>query len=469
MKTDADRAAGRATRVGIAGNGLLFAVKAAAGIATGSIALVSDALNSLVDVAASVGIAYSVSVARRAPDPGHPFGHQRAEPLAALGVAIFTAILGVSVARAAVERLIGGVEPIRAAGWAIAALLLSMAGNLVLARYLRRRGESLDSPAILANAVESENDIWTSLAALAGVAGAALGAPAVDAIAGAVVGVWIIVGGYRFGRRNIDYLMGASPAPTLVARIREGALGISEVKGVHDVRAHYVGHRVHVELHVEVDEEMRTRQSHDIGGAVRHAVERLPRIDRAFVHVDPVLDSTRVIETLAANERLASRIYSELARKGVDRPALGGVWELLATRALARAERLEVVRRLKGAGWHFSDADLPAPRLERRAERLAALAERVIREPIGPAEAVEIALDLEDDRADADYAAATTPLDATLADSVERSSPPPPRTGLVTERMRAARAAENDARTKARLGELADRIGGDRVERPLGA
>ena len=127
MTTGTDRAAVRATRVAIAGNALLFGVKAAAGIATGSIALVSDALNSLVDIAVSVGIAYSVSVARRAPDQDHPFGHQRAEPLAALGVAIFTAILGVSVARAAVERLLGGVEPIRDPGWAVAALVLTLA------------------------------------------------------------------------------------------------------------------------------------------------------------------------------------------------------------------------------------------------------------------------------------------------------------------------------------------------------
>lgn len=460
MSSGDGRAAHRATRVAIAGNGLLFGVKAAAGLATGSIALVSDALNSLVDVAASVGIAYSVAVARRAPDPGHPFGHQRAEPLAALGVAIFTAILGVLVARAAVERLLEGVEPIRAPGWAVGTLLVSMIGNLVLARYLRNRGEALDSPAILANAVECENDIWTSLAALAGVAGAALGAPVVDAVAGAVVGLWIIVGGYRFGRRNIDYLMGASPDPALLEEIRAGALGVPEVKGVHDVRAHHVGHRVHVELHVEVDEEMRTRRSHDIGGAVRHAVERLPAIERAFVHVDPVLDSTRVIETLAACERLSSRIYSDLAAASPGSPGLAETWELLATRALARAERLGVVRRLRGAGWHFADGELSLAELESRRARRRELAEGVARASAGPAEAVAIALELEDRLAASDYATATTPLDGSLAGSVERASPPPPRPGLVAERVRAAGAAVGDTGLRARLEELADRIEG---------
>jgi cation diffusion facilitator family transporter len=458
MTAEGDRAARRATLVGIVGNGLLFLVKGGAGMASGSLALVSDALNSLVDVAASAGIAYSVHVARRAPDQGHPFGHQRAEPLAALGVAIFTAILGVSVTRAALERIVEGAEPIRAPALALGTLLLSMLGNLVLSRYLRRRGEELDSPAILANAVESENDIWTSLAALAGVAAAAAGIPVVDAMAGALVGVWIVVGGYRFGRRNIDYLMGASPGPKLLGEIRAAAQGVTGVNGVHDVRGHYVGHHVHVELHVEVDEEMRTRQSHDVGGAVRHAVERLPSIDRAFVHVDPVLDSTLVVETLVATERLASRIFTELAQRSAGRPALAGAWEILATRALARAERLTVVRRLKGAGWHFAETDLPPDRLIGRKERLERILARIGGGTVGPAEAVEIALELEETTAEDDYRAATTPLDGSLTGSVERASPPPPHRVVVAERLRAARDAEGDGALRDRLGLLVSHL-----------
>jgi len=161
------RRARRATLTGIAGNTILFVVKATIGVASGSIALLSDAFNSLVDVMASIAIWYSVHVAEREPDADHPFGHQRAETIAALAVAIFTAILGFEIGRSAVERLIGGPRPIELAGWAIGALVFSMAGNLALARYLRRRGEELESPAILANAVECENDIWTSLAAQA--------------------------------------------------------------------------------------------------------------------------------------------------------------------------------------------------------------------------------------------------------------------------------------------------------------
>ncbi|HJU86654.1 MAG TPA: cation diffusion facilitator family transporter, partial [Gemmatimonadota bacterium] len=349
------RRARRATLIGIAGNGILFLVKATIGVASGSIALLSDAFNSLVDVVASIGIWYSVHVADKAPDADHPYGHQRAETIAALAVAIFTAILGFEIGRSAVERLIDGPRPIELAGWALGALVFSMAGNLALARYLRRRGEELESPAILAIAVECENDIWTSLAAMIGLAAAVAGAEILDPLAGILVGIWIVWGGYRFGRKNIDYLMGKSPGQELVDRIRSLALEIAGVRGVHDVRAHYVGHRIHAEVHVEVDQELPTRRSHDVGGSVRAAIERLPGVDRAFIHVDPVLGSTLAVETLARIERAASDAYSAYARRHAERPQVAALWTALAAAAQARADRLDVVRRLKGAGWHFAD------------------------------------------------------------------------------------------------------------------
>jgi cation diffusion facilitator family transporter len=453
------RQARRATAVGIAGNALLFVVKAAVAMVSGSIALLSDAFNSLVDVISSIGIYWSVEVAHREPDADHPFGHHRAETIAALGVAIFTAILGFEIGRAAVERLLAGAAPIRAAGWAVGALLLSMGGNLALARYLRRRGQALESPAILANAVECENDIWTSLAALVGVVGATLGWLAVDPIAGIVVGIWIVWGGYRFGRQNIDYLMGKSPAGELLERIRAIALAVDGVRGIHDVRAHYVGHRVHVEIHIEVDQELPTRQSHDVAGTVRHAVEGLPVVDRAFVHVDPVLVSTYVLETLTECDRVASRIYSSLAlHHAGERPALAALWEALATAALARAERLVVARRLKGAGWHFADEEVATSRIEERRSRLREIEERVAHDALDPSLALEIALELESGPARSQALRAGTPLDPVVAASLGSASLPPPSAGLLSQRLTAARA-ESESALAAPLDELGRRLG----------
>jgi cation diffusion facilitator family transporter len=455
------RRARRATLNGIAGNSLLFAVKGTIGVASGSIALLSDAFNSLVDVVASVAIWFSVRVADREPDADHPFGHRRAETIAALGVAIFTAILGFEIGRAAVERLIEGPRPIALAGWAIAALAFSMAGNLVLARYLRRRGEELESPAILANAVECENDIWTSLAALAGVSASALGAAVVDPLAGIVVGIWIVWGGYRFGRQNIDYLMGKSPGQELVDRIRSMTLEIRGVRGVHDIRAHYVGHRIHVEVHAEVDQELTTRQSHDVGGNVRAALERLPHVDRAFIHMDPVLGSTRALETLARIDRAASVTYTTFAGQHANRPELAALWQVLATTAQARADRLDVVRRLRGAGWHFADDDIGAEQLERRWNRVRTAAERAERETRPVTEALDLAIDLEGREARRDFLRATTPRDPTLRPSVEASSPPPPARAAILGRVVAARQVLGDPRAEGRLDRLAEELTGE--------
>lgn len=454
------RRARRATLTGIAGNTLLFAVKGVIGILSGSIALLSDAFNSLVDVVASVAIWYSVRVAGREPDADHPFGHRRAETIAALGVAIFTAILGFEIGRAAVERLIAGPQAIELAGWALGALGFSMAGNLILARYLRRRGEELESPAILANAVECENDIWTSLAALAGVSASALGYHLVDPLAGIMVGIWIVRGGYRFGRTNIDYLMGKSPGQELVDRIREVSLGVPGVRGVHDIRAHYVGHRIHVEVHIEVDQELTTRLSHDVGGRVRAAIEGLPHVDRAFIHVDPVPGSTRALATLTRIDRAASVTYAGFARQHADRPELAALWQALAAAAQARADRLDVVRRLKGAGWHFADDDIPAESLERRWDRARAAAEAVGEAAPSAVEALDLALELEGREARRDFERATSPRDPTLRASLEASSPPPPGPEAMLGRLAAARKALGDAGAGARLDRLGEELSG---------
>ncbi|HJU87066.1 MAG TPA: cation diffusion facilitator family transporter, partial [Gemmatimonadota bacterium] len=364
------------------------------------------------------------------------------------------------IGRSAVERLIDGPLPIELAGWALAALVFSMAGNLALARYLRRRGEELESPAILANAVECENDIWTSLAALIGLAAAVAGAEILDPLAGILVGVWIVWGGYRFGRKNIDYLMGKSPGQELVDRIRSLALEIAGVRGVHDVRAHYVGHRIHVEVHVEVDQELPTRRSHDVGGSVRAAIERLPGVDRAFIHVDPVLGSTLAVETLARIERAASDAYSAFAAYHAKRPQMVALWTALAAAAQARADRLDVVRRLKAAGWHFADDEVAAERIERRWDRVRKAAEEAGDGSPSIDGALDLALELEGREARSDFARATTPRDPTVRASLEGSSPPPPGATAMLERVRAAVASLEDGSGAERLRRLARELSG---------
>ena len=109
-----------------------------------------------------------------------------------------------------------------------------------------------------------------------------------DDLAALVISVFIFYFGYKIGIENIDYLMGKTPPRKYVERIRKKALAVRGVKGINDLRAHYVGNKVHVEVHIEVDEDKTTKKSHEIGKDVQNEIERMQDICRAFIHIDPV-------------------------------------------------------------------------------------------------------------------------------------------------------------------------------------
>ena len=89
-------------------------------------------------------------------------------------------------------------------------------------------------------------------------------------------------------KKNLDYLMGKCPPKTEIEKIRKKALTIKGVKDINELNAHYVGNKIHVEIHIDVDENLSTRKSHDIGKDVQRAIEKMPEINKAFIHVDPV-------------------------------------------------------------------------------------------------------------------------------------------------------------------------------------
>ncbi|MBW2975397.1 cation transporter, partial [Candidatus Woesearchaeota archaeon] len=106
--------------------------------------------------------------------------------------------------------------------------------------------------------------------------------------AGLAIGGWIINVGYKIGTDHMKCLIGEAPSTELIAKIKKIALGIKGVKGINDVRAHYVGVLLHVEVHIEVDKKLTILRAHSIGKKVQNKLEELDIVDRAFVHIDPV-------------------------------------------------------------------------------------------------------------------------------------------------------------------------------------
>ena len=280
-------AATRAALVAIGANAFLLVLKATATSLSDSLTIFSETLNSLADVIAALVILFCVRLAWKRPDEGHPFGHRRAEPVAGLLVAIFTGILGFEVCRTAVVDLWVGELPQRIGPYPIAALCVTAGLKTWLAAFFRRRGKVLNSPALRATAIDCRNDVLVSLQGLVAIVLAEFRLPMLDTIAAILVGAYILYSGHRIGMENLDYLMGRSPDRELLDRIHAAAAKADRVQAVDNIKGHYVGTFVHVELTARVDGTLSTSESHDVSEAVRAAVESISTVDRAFVHMSP--------------------------------------------------------------------------------------------------------------------------------------------------------------------------------------
>ncbi len=273
--------------MGIAGNAMLFTAKILVGFSFNSIAIISDSFNSLTDIVASTIVLISVRSSHRGPDANHPFGHARAQPLAGLVVAIFTGIVGFEIITQSVGRLFGGqrIEPgILPLILLAAVLVIKLAMHIVARTTALRTG----STALMASAIDHRNDVLISAAVIIGVGASNLGFPIFDPLAAMAVGGWIIWAGFRIGRDNMKYLMGAAPPAELVQRIKSIANATEGVLGLNDVFAHYVGTSVEIELHIDVDRRLTIQDAHEIGEKVQHAIEDLDEVSRAFIHIDPL-------------------------------------------------------------------------------------------------------------------------------------------------------------------------------------
>lgn len=277
----------RATDIALGINILLFIIKGIVGILSNSMAVISEALNSFTDILVSIGIKVAVKISRDKPDVKHNFGHNAAQPLAAFILAVFAFVVGINIIEESIKRLIEPKE-IDIIPSVYIVLSITIVTKILLNRYQVKISKMFNSPAIRAASIDSINDVLASSIALLGVIGASLNLNYIDSIAGIMVAMFIFKSGYEVARENMDYLMGRSADNQLNLKIKEIAFKVDGVKGINDLRSHYVGNKFHVEIHIEVDKDISTFTSHDIGNQVRSALEKMDEVHKAFVHIDPV-------------------------------------------------------------------------------------------------------------------------------------------------------------------------------------
>jgi cation diffusion facilitator family transporter len=237
----------------IAASASLTAAKAIIGLSTGSLAILSEAGHSLLDLAATVLTYFAVRISGKPADAEHQYGHGKVESVTALAETALLFLLTVVVIWEALQRLSGAQA--HAVNATIAAFAV-IAGSIVIdffrARALRRVAKETSSEALQADALHFSSDMWSSVAVLIGLGGVALGYSWADAAAALVVAVFICIAGWRLGRRTINTLTDTAPQG-VSERVTAIAGQMPGIVGVERVRARPAGTVLFVDLGVGVN------------------------------------------------------------------------------------------------------------------------------------------------------------------------------------------------------------------------
>lgn len=277
----------RAMLITLTGNILLAAIKVIAFLLSDSAAIYADAINSVSDVLYSILLLVGFFFSLRPPDLGHPQGHGRFEPFLALIVTLSMTIAGFEALRASIARYFQGGSAI-VLGLPLVVLIISIFMKALMFYLIRMISQKISSPGLNAAAVDNLTDVLTSFAALIGILGSNFLSPLLDPIAGIVVAIWIFRAVWKTAKENLGYLTGAGADEELRRQIFETVKEIQGVENVHHIIADYAGPRLLVEMHVNVDGNISLNQAHSICDQATAALEELPQVDRAYVHVEPI-------------------------------------------------------------------------------------------------------------------------------------------------------------------------------------
>ena len=279
----------RSTLVGIIVNAILALIKGVAGVLGNSYALIADAIESASDVFSSFIVWTGLKIASRPPDKTHPYGHGKAEPIAALVVATALLAAALTIALQSIREII---TPHHApAPFTLLVLVLVVITKESLFRFVFSVGEAVQSTAVRTDAWHHRSDAITSAAAFVGISTALIGGPgyeAADDWAALFASVIIAYNAYRLFVPAFNEVMDAAPPKRIESEVRNAAVSVRGVEGLDTCYVRKMGFEFYVDLHVVVDGEISVRRGHDIAHAVKEAVRLAnPRVADVLVHIEP--------------------------------------------------------------------------------------------------------------------------------------------------------------------------------------
>ncbi|MCS0786587.1 cation diffusion facilitator family transporter [Cytobacillus firmus] len=278
--------------IGIVGNIILAAIKWGIGIYSGSKALVADAVHSASDVAGSFAVYLGLRAAKQPPDKDHPYGHGKAEMIAAIIVAVLLFLVGIEIGKSSFESFFSPIEPPKAI--AIAAVLVSIIVKEAMFRYKYNLGKKLNSDALIVNAYEHRSDVYSSIAALIGIGCAIIGGRMgiewleyADPVAGLIVSLMILQMAWRLGKESIHSTLDHVLHEEDTLEMRKTAESVDQVRRIDELHAREHGHYVIVDIKISVDPNMTVEDGHRVGKEVKRKLLGLENVQNVFVHINP--------------------------------------------------------------------------------------------------------------------------------------------------------------------------------------
>ena len=279
----------RTTIIGIFVNALLAGIKFLAGILGNSYALIADAIESSTDVFSSLIVWSGLRIARVPPDEDHPYGHGKAEPLAATLVALGLIVAAISIAVQSIREI---ATPHHApALFTLPVLVIVVIIKEAMYRFVFRTGKDIHSTVVKADAWHHRSDALTSLAAFVGISIALIGGPGyeeADDWAALFASGVIVFNAVRLFRPAIMEMMDAAPSPEMTKQVLEVASKVKGVVGLDKCLVRKMGFDYFVDLHVIVDGNLPVKEAHKIGHDVKDRLKQEnSHIRDVLVHIEP--------------------------------------------------------------------------------------------------------------------------------------------------------------------------------------
>ena len=275
----------RGAMVSIAAYLVLSTFKLISGYLFGSSALLADGFNNLTDIVASLAVLVGLRISRKPPDSDHPYGHFRAETVAALLASFIMAVVGIQVIVEAVRSLFEGAKATPQL-WSAGVAVVCAAAMMGVYIYNKRLAQQINNGALMAAAKDNFSDAMVSIGAAIGIIGAQFGLPWIDSAAAVAVGLLILKTAWDIFR-DATYRLTDGFDEDKLLDLRSTIARTPGVEGIKDIKARVHGNHVLVDVVVEVDASISVMEGHEISDTIEERMSSLHNIMNVQIHVEP--------------------------------------------------------------------------------------------------------------------------------------------------------------------------------------